>query len=81
MSSVLERIFDIVFQLALEHNQSEVVKLLIEKGADINKKNDSINLNAVQIAAYNNNVDTFKALIKYENADLNVVEDEGKTLL
>lgn len=57
-------------QIAANSNQMEVVKLLVDKGADVNYPHPITKLTALHLAAFNGNKDMVKYLIS-KGADLN----------
>lgn len=59
--------------------KSEIFKILLEKGADVNMKNGYQNTPLIYAAKYNNNV-VAKILIDY-GANLDLVNDNGDTAL
>lgn len=77
---VLERIFDDIFFLAVINNRADIVMLMMERGADINKKDGGYNLSAVQLAAQGNRVETLKVLLESGKADLSATDDLGMNL-
>ncbi len=58
---------------AVERNETERIRSLIEQGADINTQ-DSEGRTATMIATYNNDVETAKILIE-AGADVNIQDD------
>ncbi|HEY3300414.1 MAG TPA: ankyrin repeat domain-containing protein [Methylophilaceae bacterium] len=76
-------------QIAANQNQFAVVKLLVERGADINYKHPITKMTALQFAAYENNQEMIKYLVS-KGADINskmrgnvsivrAMRDEGNT--
>ena len=65
--------------LASKFGYIEVVKILIENGADVNAKNND-NSTALIEAAISGNYETVKLLIENE-ADINIKNNDGKTAL
>ncbi len=78
--TVLEREFDTIFFEAVKNDQIIIVKTLIDKGADIHKKNASSILNAVQLSVFCAKVETLKLLLKAGKADFNFVDENGMNL-
>lgn len=76
-------------QMAANKNQLEVIKLLIERGADLNYQHPLTKMTALHFAAYNGNKDMVNYLIaKGANKNLKLrgdvsiiraLRDEGKT--
>ncbi|HSH72412.1 MAG TPA: ankyrin repeat domain-containing protein [Methylophilaceae bacterium] len=58
-------------QIAANKNQMAVVKLLVEKGADLNYQHPMTKMTAMHFAAYNNNKDMVAYLIS-KGADKNL---------
>jgi uncharacterized protein len=58
----------------------DIVKFLIEKGADINAKNSWAGWNALIYSSMNGKTETVKYLIE-KGADVNTKDNEGKTAL
>ncbi len=76
-------------QIAANKNQFAVVKLLVERGADLNYKHPITKMTALQFAAYENNQEMIKYLVS-KGADINskmrgdvsivrAMRDEGNT--
>jgi ankyrin repeat protein len=57
-------------QIAANQNQFAVVKLLVERGADLNYKHPITKMTALQFAAYGNNQEMIKYLVS-KGADIN----------
>ncbi len=64
---------------AAARGQTNEVKVLLEKGADINAT-DSLRWTPLMAAAFNGRIDTVKVLLS-QGADVNLVSDEGTTAL
>ena len=58
-------------QIAANKNQLAVVKLLVDKGADVNYKHPILKMTSLQLAAYDGFEDVVKYLIS-KGADVNV---------
>lgn len=71
--------FEKSLHLAVETNDLEAIKILLAKGADVNKKNNTSNT-ALHYAAKNGFFDIVKLLINY-NADVNLPNMVGYTAL
>ncbi|RDL42485.1 uncharacterized protein BP5553_02464 [Venustampulla echinocandica] len=65
--------------IATREDRVEVVKLLLEAGANINHQTKR-NCCALEYAICNNNVEMVRALMEY-NPNLNLVDDDGDTAL
>jgi ankyrin repeat protein len=63
----------------LRDRYAEVVKLLLDKGADVNKKTDE-GITALMAASYGGNVEVVKLLLA-KGADINVKNSKGETAL
>ena len=68
-----------VLMQAVMNNESEIAKLLIENGADVNKK-DGFKMTNLMLAANNQNIELVKLLLK-NGADKNAKDDNGMTAL
>lgn len=76
-------------QVAANKNSLDIVKLLVEKGADLNYKHPITKMTALSLAAYNGHADVVKYLLsKGANPNINlrgdvsilrILKDEGKT--
>ena len=67
--------------IAATDNNVEIVKLLTEAGADINKKNPENGKTALMYAASNGHSDVVKVLSAFKTILLNAKDKEGKTAL
>jgi ankyrin repeat protein len=67
-------------QIAANSNQMEVVKLLVEKGADVNYAHPITHLTALHLAAFKSNKDMVKYLIS-KGADINALLRGDLTLV
>ncbi len=64
--------------MAAKEGQREIVKLLVEKGADVNAK-DNDGQTVLHRAAYERNLDVVKWLVEEKGADVNAKDNNGKT--
>ncbi|MCB1141682.1 MAG: ankyrin repeat domain-containing protein [Leptospiraceae bacterium] len=67
--------------IASSDNNLTVVKLLVEAGADINRKNKENGRTALMYASVNGHYDVVKYLIEQESNLINAKDKEGKTAL
>lgn len=67
--------------IASTDNNLEMVKILAEAGADINKKNPENGKSSLMYAAANGHADIVRYLSTYKNILINAKDKEGKTSL
>ena len=60
---------------AAQFNRTDVIRLLLQKGADVNKR-DNIGNTPVHWAAWNNSTEAIAVLIEH-GASINITNDEG----
>jgi hypothetical protein len=75
----LERYFDVAFVYAAQSGKADVVRLLLLKGANVNKKS-YMDMTALIWAAKNNHPEIVRMLID-SGADNNITDKNGKTAL
>jgi len=68
-----------VLMQAVMNDETEIAKLLIENGADVNKR-DGFKMTSLMLAANNQNIELVKLLLK-NGADKNAKDDNGMTAL
>lgn len=67
-------------QIAANHNQIDMVKFLVEHGADINYAHPATRMTALSMAAFNESNELVKYLIS-KGADVNIELQNGATLI
>ena len=66
--------------LATANNRTDVARVLLERGANVNWKNNYYGRTPLMIAAMDNSTDVMKVLL-HHRADRSIMDVEGKTAL
>ena len=62
---------------AVVYNKTDVIRLLLQNGADVNKRNRHGDFTPVHLAAWNNNTEAIAMLMKH-GASINITGNRGE---